>query len=89
MLDNDAFVFDCVCHVFNFDMNNAYGKAGQVFINHLYAFHQVLTPPGERLLGPEEFLREWSIDEIAQMVFENLWYSYDRGPAIAAHRPLL
>jgi uncharacterized protein len=70
MLDNDAFVFDCVCHVFNFDMDNAYGKAGQMFINHLYAFHQVLTPPGERLLGPEEFLREWSIDEIAQMVFE-------------------
>ena len=70
MLDNDAFVFDCVCHVFNFDMNNAYGKAGQMFINHLYAFHQVLTPPGQRLLGPEEFLREWSIDEIAEMVFE-------------------
>ncbi len=70
MLDNDAFVFDCVCHVFNFDLNNAYGKAGQMFINHLYAFHQVLTPPGERMLGPEEFLREWNIDEIAQMVFE-------------------
>ena len=27
MLDNDAFVFDCVCHVFNFDMKNAFGKA--------------------------------------------------------------
>src|SRR5260221_12220404 len=36
----------------------------------LYAFHQVLTPPGERILGPEEFLREWGIDEIARMVFE-------------------
>ncbi len=70
MLDNEAFVFDCVCHVFNFDMKNAYGKPGQMFINHLYAFHQVLTPPGERLLGPEEFLREWGIDEIARMVFE-------------------
>jgi predicted TIM-barrel fold metal-dependent hydrolase len=41
-----------------------------MFIDHLYAFHQVLTPPGERVLGPEEFLREWSIDEIARMVFE-------------------
>src|SRR5206468_7043012 len=66
MLDNDAFVFDCVCHVFNFDMKNAFGKPGQMFINHLYAFHQVLTPPGERVLSPEEFLREWSIDEIAR-----------------------
>ena len=70
MLDNDAFVFDCVCHVFNFDMRNAYGKPGQMFINHLYAFHQVLTPPGEKVLSPEEFLREWSIDEIARMVFD-------------------
>jgi len=70
MLDNDAFVFDCVCHVFNFDKRNAFGKPGEMFIDHLYAFHQVLTPPGERVLGPEEFLREWSIDEIARMVFE-------------------
>jgi len=70
MLDNDAFVFDCVCHVFNFDKRNAFGKPGEMFIDHLYAFHQVLTPPGEPVLGPEEFLREWSIDEIARMVFE-------------------
>ena len=70
MLDNDAFVFDCVCHVFNFDKRNAFGKPGEMFINHLYAFHQVLTPPGERVLGPEEFLREWNIDEIARMVFQ-------------------
>ena len=70
MLDNDAFVFDCVCHVFNFDKRNAFGKPGEMFIDHLYAFHQVLTPPGERVLGPEEFLREWNIDEIARMVFE-------------------
>ncbi|MFL5591205.1 MAG: amidohydrolase family protein [Ktedonobacteraceae bacterium] len=41
-----------------------------MFIDHLYAFHQVLTPPGEPVLGPEEFLREWNIDEIARMVFE-------------------
>ena len=70
MLDNEVFVFDCVCHVFNFDKKNAFGKPGEMFINHLYAFHQVLTPPGERVLGPEEFLREWNIDEIARMVFE-------------------
>src|SRR5438105_2515719 len=57
MLDNDAFVFDCVCHVFNFDKRNAFGKPGEMFINHLYAFHQVLSPPNERVLTPEEFLR--------------------------------
>jgi hypothetical protein len=69
MID-DTFVFDCVCHVFNFDPQNAYGKPGQMFIEHLYAFHQVLTTPGEKLLSRDEFLREWNIDEIAQMVFE-------------------
>ncbi|NTU84808.1 MAG: amidohydrolase [Chloroflexales bacterium] len=68
-MQGDAFVFDCVCHIFNFDKKNALGKAGEMFINHLYAFHQVLTPPGERVLKPEEFLREWSVDEIAEMVF--------------------
>jgi uncharacterized protein len=69
MID-DAFVFDGVCHVFNFDPKNAYGKPGQMFIEHLYAFHQVLTTPGEKLLSRDEFLREWNIDEIARMVFE-------------------
>ncbi|HEX6988916.1 MAG TPA: amidohydrolase family protein [Bacillota bacterium] len=66
----NAFVFDGVCHAFNFDPSNAYGKSGEAFINHLYAFHQVLTPDGERVLGPEEFLRTWDIDEIAEMVFD-------------------
>ena len=35
----DAFVFDGVAHIFNFDEDNAYGSAGQMFSNHLYAFH--------------------------------------------------
>ncbi|HSG15671.1 MAG TPA: amidohydrolase family protein [Anaerolineae bacterium] len=65
-----AFVFDCVCHIFNFDMDNAFGGPGQLFINHLYAFHQLLTKEGERILGPEEFLREWSVDEIYQMIIK-------------------
>ena len=66
----DAFVFDCVCHVFNFDRKNAIGKPGELFIDHLYAFHQVLNAPGERTLSAEEYMREWTVDEIAQMVFE-------------------
>ena len=69
MID-DAFIFDGVCHLFNFDKKNAFGPAGEMFIDHLYAFHQVLTTPGEKILGPEEFLREWGIDEVARMVFE-------------------
>ena len=41
-----AFVFDAVCHIFNFDPKNALGQPGQMFNEHLYAFHQLLTRAG-------------------------------------------
>ena len=66
----DAFVFDCVCHVFNFDKANALGPPGELFDEHLYAFHQLLTKEGEPVLSREEFFREWSVDEIYDMVIE-------------------
>ena len=66
----DAFVFDCVCHVFNFDKANALGPPGELFDEHLYAFHTLLTREGERVLSREEFFREWSVDEIYEMVIE-------------------
>ena len=66
----DAFVFDCVCHVFNFDKANALGPPGELFDEHLYAFHQLLTKEGEPVMSREEFFREWSVDEIYDMVIE-------------------
>ena len=66
----DAFVFDCVCHVFNFDKANALGPPGELFDEHLYAFHQLLTREGETVLSREEFFKEWSVDEIYDMVIE-------------------
>ena len=65
----DAFVFDCVAHVFNFERENALGQPGEMFSNHLYAFHAALTPSGETVLPPESFLHNWSVDEIDEMVF--------------------
>src|SRR5919202_5245320 len=65
----DAFVFDCVAHVFNFEKGNALGSPGEMFSNHLYAFHAALTPSGETVLPPEKFLRNWGVDEIDEMVF--------------------
>jgi uncharacterized protein len=65
----DAFVFDSVAHVFNFEQDNALGQPGQMFSNHLYAFHAALTPSGETVLPPERFLHNWSVDEIDEMVF--------------------
>ncbi len=48
MID-DAFVFDCVAHPFNFDPKNAFGNAGLMFNNHLYAFHNALTPDDQEV----------------------------------------
>ena len=53
----DAFVFDGVAHPFNFTPKNAYGAPGQMFANHLYAFHATLTPEDHTHLSSEEFLK--------------------------------
>jgi uncharacterized protein len=66
----NAIVFDGVAHVFNFDKKNALGSAGELFNNHLYAFHAALTPEGQTVLPQEEFLRQWTVDDIDQMVYE-------------------
>jgi hypothetical protein len=58
MID-DAFAFECVAHVFNFEAKNAFGPRGEMFSNHLYAFHNALTPDDQPKLPPEEFLRQW------------------------------
>jgi uncharacterized protein len=63
MIQDDVLVFDCVAHPFNFDPSNAFDRPGELFINHLHAFHQILTPENEPKLSAEEFLREWSTEE--------------------------
>ncbi|MCA1728726.1 MAG: amidohydrolase family protein, partial [Actinobacteria bacterium] len=69
-MKDDVLVFDCVAHPFNFDPSNAIGNAGELFRQHLFAFHNVLTPENEPKLSSDEFLKEWSTAEIARMVFE-------------------
>jgi uncharacterized protein len=66
----DAFVFDGVAHPFNAAMKNALGPPGEAFVNHLYAFHATLTPDSETVLPPEEWLKQWDIGEIRDMVFD-------------------
>ena len=71
MIGNDAIVFDGVAHVFNFEKKNALGPAGEMFINHLYAFHNALTPEGQPLMPADEFLRQWTVDDIDEMVYRH------------------
>jgi hypothetical protein len=67
----DAIVFDGVAHPFNFEKGNAFGSAGEMFSNHLYAFHATLTPEGETVMPAEEFLHNWSPAEIREMVYNH------------------
>ena len=71
MIGNDAIVFDGVAHVFNFEKKNALGPAGEMFNNHLYAFHATLTPEGQPVMPAEEFLRQWTVEDIDEMVYRN------------------
>ena len=70
MIKDDVLVFDCVAHPFNFDASNVIGGPGELFRQHLFAFHNVLTPESEPKLSAEEFLKEWSTEEISRMVFD-------------------
>ena len=67
---SDVFVFDGVAHPFHFDPKNAYGRPAEMFSNHLYAFHSALTPDDRPKLPPEEFLHDWTVDEIRHMVYD-------------------
>ncbi|HYN18226.1 MAG TPA: amidohydrolase, partial [Actinomycetes bacterium] len=71
MIGDDAIVFDGVAHVFNFEKKNAFGTPGDMFRNHLYAFHATLTPDGQTVLPAEEFLRQWTVEDIDEMVYNN------------------
>jgi hypothetical protein len=67
---DDMFVFDSVVHVFNFEQKNAFGPAGTMFADHLYAFHATLTPDTQTKLPPEDVLRQWTVSDIRKMVHE-------------------
>lgn len=65
----DAFVFDSVTHLYNMSAANVKNSGGELFNKHLYGFHAYLTPPGEKVLTEGEFLRDWDVDPVANMVF--------------------
>ena len=70
MIKDDVLVFDCVADPFTFDASNVLGNAGELFRQHLFAFHNVLTPEAEPNLSSEAFLKEWSTREISRMVLD-------------------
>ena len=70
MIKDDVLVFDCVAHPFNFDPSNVIDNPGELFRQHIFAFHNVLSPENEPKLSADEFLKEWSTEEISRIVFD-------------------
>lgn len=69
MLDGDIPVFDSVTHLYDMSDENVKTDGGEMFRNHLFGFHQYLTPDEDRILGEDEFLREWDAETVADVVF--------------------
>lgn len=69
MLGDDTLVFDSVTHLYDMSDGNVKTEGGDMFRNHLFGFHQYLTPDDDRILGEEEFLREWDAESVADVVF--------------------
>ena len=67
----DAFVFDCVCHIFNFDQANALGPPGRDVrrapLRLPPAAHRARARRSSRARSS---CSEWSVDEIYEMVIE-------------------
>jgi hypothetical protein len=63
-------LFSTGWHILQFRAENAFGSPGEMFSNHLYAFHATLTLDGEPKLPPEEFLKQRTVGDIRQMVYD-------------------
>ena len=62
-------VFDSVMHLYDMGDENVKTDGRDMFRNHLFGFHQYLTPNEDRLLDEDEFLREWDGETVADVVF--------------------
>jgi len=68
MID-DTFVIDAVVHPYNWATENAVGDYAVEFTRANHAFHEILTPDPAFRLTASEFIREWTIEELADALF--------------------
>jgi predicted TIM-barrel fold metal-dependent hydrolase len=61
-------VVDAVVHTFNFSPENELGPVTEEFTRNNYAFHQAFSDPSY-VLTEAEFRHEWTVDELADLVF--------------------
>jgi uncharacterized protein len=65
----DAFVVDAVVHPYNWTPENAVGDFAVEFSRGNHAYHEVLTPDPSYRLTQQEFMRDWTIEELADVLF--------------------
>jgi predicted TIM-barrel fold metal-dependent hydrolase len=64
----DFQIVDAVVHTFNFSPANELGPLAREFTRGTYGFHKTFSPP-EYVLDEAEFNHEWTVDELADLVF--------------------
>jgi predicted TIM-barrel fold metal-dependent hydrolase len=65
----DILVADGVIHGYNWTPENYAIPESEAFATAGAAFHQLLTRPGPERLSSEEFLHDWSVDELEEILF--------------------
>ncbi len=66
----DTLIVDAVVHAANLEESNAaYEPMAKELMQGAYGLHALLSPHNEYLLPPERFLRDWSGEELANVLF--------------------
>lgn len=68
MID-DYTIVNAVVHAYNFAASNEAFDFSEVFTEANYGFHTTISPKDDFSLTREEFKREWSIEDLAHLLF--------------------
>lgn len=68
MID-DYTVVNSVVHAYNFAPSNNAFDFSEVFTEANYGFHETISPKDDFCLSHDEFVRDWSVDELAHLLF--------------------
>jgi predicted TIM-barrel fold metal-dependent hydrolase len=69
-MTGDTLIVDAVVHAANLDESNAvYEPLAKALMQGAYGLHALLSPDNEYRLPPEQFLRDWSAEELANLLF--------------------
>src|SRR5438093_13501760 len=65
----DSLVVDAVVHAYNWSPENYANELAAGFAQGGYGFHALLSPPNDYKLDADEFLIDWSAEQIERVLF--------------------